>query len=101
MSAYSENYKQIKWAPIKPAEPRATEAKGVGPYFVPDINEFIAPGYVRIDSRMKLREYERRTGTKQCGELKSATDFAPVPREPDKRRIGEAYRTALDKLGYL
>jgi len=68
--------------------------------FMPDIAEFIAPGHVPISSRSALRAYERNTGTRQCGELKTADDFKHTPRPPDQRKIDAAYRFALQKHGF-
>lgn len=68
--------------------------------FMPDIAEFVAPGHVPIGSRSVLRAYEQRTGTRQCGELKSADDFKHTQRPPDQRKIDEAYRHALQKHGF-
>lgn len=36
--------------------------------FVPDIRPFMTQDGVEITSRSKLRDYERRTGSRQCGD---------------------------------
>ena len=102
MSTYSENYKLIKWSvPATVPETKPAEANGAGPYFVPDIAEFIAPGHVWIGSRSALREYERRHGVRQCGELKTPADFdnTPKPSATHDRALDQAFKVALEKVG--
>jgi hypothetical protein len=98
--AYRENYDLIEWAPIKETPSLGLEApsKPQGPYFVPDIKEFVAPGRVLIGSRSRLREYERSTGTRQCGELNKVSDYAPPPPRIDQRKIEEAAGKALQRV---
>ena len=99
--SYRENYKLIKWSPIKVTQ-RTEEEKGKASYFMPDIAEFIAPGGVQIGSRSKLREYEKRTGTKQCGELKRPEEYGQANNpQPNKAAIDRAYRKTLEQKGLI
>lgn len=52
-----------------------------GGFFMPDIAEFQSPvDYSIISSRSHLREHEKRHGVRQCGELKTASDFDNSPK---------------------
>lgn len=71
-------------------------------YFMPDIAAFVAPGRVEITSRSALRAYEKRTGTRQCGELKTAADFASAPPRDastlNSKAFDAAYRQAAERV---
>lgn len=100
--AYSENYKLIKWAPPKPSAPRQANPEGPkGPFFMPDIAPFVAPGHELISSRPQLREYEKKHGVRQVGELKTAADFDNSARRNsfNQREFDRAFRVALEKAG--
>lgn len=103
MSAYSDNYKLIRWAPPKPGAPDQAKPEGPkGPFFMPDIAPFVAPGHELISSRPQLREYERKHGVRQVGELKTAADFdnqVHKPVESNRRALDAAFRAALEKAG--
>lgn len=101
--AYRENYDLIEWAPLRQSAPRETEtARSSGPAYMPDIAPFVAPGHVVITSRSALREYEKRTGTRQCGELKTAADFAATPPPGastlDSKAFDSAFRQAVERV---
>jgi hypothetical protein len=60
------------------------------PTLMKDIEPFISPVGVTngqpgelITSRSELRAHERKHGVKQCGELKSASDFDCAEKIPD------------------
>lgn len=78
------------------------QTHGDASYFMPDIAAFVAPGHVPITSRSALREYEKRTGTRQCGELKTAADFASAPPPGastlDTRAFDAAFRQAAERV---
>ena len=76
----------------KPREPSA------GPYFVPDIAPFIAPGYVPISSRSQLRAYEQRTGTRQVGTDLKAEDYGKSEPKINERAIAEAAGKAIQRV---
>ena len=86
------DYESAKPAPPKPREPSA------GPYFVPDIKEFVAPGYVPISSRSQLRAYEQRTGTRQVGTDLKAEDYAKREPRINERSIAEAAGKAINRV---
>lgn len=102
MSRFSDNYKDIVWGnhPLPERRSRATDS---GPTFVPDIAPFRSPMSGRIlSSRKHVRDEERAYNVRQCGELKSPTDFDNSPRLNEgfnERRFDSAFRTALEKAG--
>lgn len=102
MSAYSDNYKAIKWSPIEVKLPAAPpESRGAGPTYMPDIKEFVSPMSGRvISSRKQVRDEERGYGVRQCGELKNVSDFDNTKRSHERtndRDIERAYRKALEQ----
>ena len=70
-----------KWVPSEEyyAKKAAKQNGGKAFQMLPDIKGFIAPTGEHISSRSQLREYENKTGTRQCGELTKATDFDNKP----------------------
>ena len=61
----------------------AAAEKGRGHYVMGDTKSFISPiDRSEISSRSQLREHEKKHGVRQCGELKTAADFAPAEFKP-------------------
>lgn len=55
---------------------KQAEQHATANYFMPDIAEFRSPlNGKAIGSRSALREHERAFGVRQCGELKTISDF--------------------------
>ena len=97
--AYRENYALIDWGPPRQSAPKAAKPKGSsGPFFMPDIKEFIAPGYVPISSRSQLRAYEQRTGTRQVGTDLKAEDYGKREPKINERHIEEAAGKAIQRV---
>lgn len=68
-------------------------------HFMKDIQPFVAPGMVEITSRSKLRDYERRTGTRQVGNDWKADDYLkPRSIEPNEKRIENAVGEAVRRV---
>lgn len=69
------------WIPSEEYYAKKAAQKNIGKscQILPDIEGFVAPGGAYIGSRSQLREYENKTGTRQCGELTKATDFDNKP----------------------
>ncbi len=102
VSKFSERWKEIEWSPL-PSWGKRTPPRQVAPatFFMPDVTPFISPiDRSEITSRSQLREHERRHGVRQCGELKTAQDFAPSPNHTrNERKLDEALGRAIDRLG--
>lgn len=99
--AYRDNYKLIKWAKPKAAEPKLSEERGKAAYYMPDIKEFRSPMSGRLlSSRKQVAHEERGFGVKQCGELKKVEDFdnrkTGASRTND-RQFDEAFRKGLQQ----
>jgi hypothetical protein len=102
--AYRENYAEIEWKELPLESIQKTKGPS-GPFFMADIQPFVSPlDFTTISSRSQLREHEKRHGVRQCGELKSHTDFAKeTQRWPDtafnEKNFDQAFRKAVEKTG--
>lgn len=90
--AYRENFAGIDWSRTPEWRPERRRADtGNAPYFVPDIAEFRSPlDGKMIGSRSSLRDHERAHGVRQCGELKSASDF--------DNRVHKPFEPVLERM---
>lgn len=101
--AYREGYAAIKWTPLTETKKTTSNTGPSGPFLMPDIQPFVSPlDFTVVSSRSALREHERKHGVRQCGELKSATDFSNEQRKAEafnQRAFDNAFRQTVEKLG--